>query len=29
MAAANLTKYALADRLEVNVKTVERWITQG
>lgn len=29
MAAANLTKHALAERLEINVKTVERWITQG
>lgn len=28
MAAANLTKFALAERLEINVKTVERWITQ-
>ncbi|MBY8863191.1 helix-turn-helix domain-containing protein [Nocardia sp. CA2R105] len=28
MAAANLTKHALAERLEVSTKTVERWITQ-
>ncbi|MBF6262896.1 helix-turn-helix transcriptional regulator [Nocardia farcinica] len=29
MAAAKLTKHALAQRLGINVKTVERWITQG
>ncbi|WP_067671979.1 helix-turn-helix domain-containing protein [Nocardia miyunensis] len=28
MAAANLTKHALAERLDVSTKTVERWITQ-
>ncbi|MEV0343188.1 helix-turn-helix transcriptional regulator [Nocardia sp. NPDC050713] len=28
MAAANLTKHALAERLEVSTKTIERWITQ-
>lgn len=29
MDAARLTKYALAEQLQVNVKTVERWITQN
>jgi transcriptional regulator with XRE-family HTH domain len=29
MDAARLTKYALAEQVEVNVKTVERWITQN
>ncbi|AHH17644.1 hypothetical protein NONO_c28520 [Nocardia nova SH22a] len=29
MAAADVTKRALAERVEVNVKTVERWLTQG
>ncbi|MBO0856178.1 MAG: XRE family transcriptional regulator [Nocardia sp.] len=28
MAAKNLTKHALAERLDVNTKTIERWITQ-
>ncbi|MEU7764532.1 XRE family transcriptional regulator [Nocardia sp. NPDC049190] len=28
MAAADLTKHALAERLEISTKTVERWITQ-
>src|SRR5690606_10228481 len=28
MAAANLTKHALAERLGISTKTVERWITQ-
>lgn len=29
MAGANLTKHALAERLDVSTKTVERWITQN
>ncbi|WP_433681210.1 XRE family transcriptional regulator [Nocardia sp. CA-119907] len=28
MAAANLTKHALAERLQISTKTIERWITQ-